>query len=126
MKTDEKVKKIFEANKALRTLYVFPDDGNIFSNRNFAINHQRTIGKIMKVVNREDLAGEAQPETIGSTSLLEDQLLSIDLQNPEGPMYNVYKQLRDGLGIKTSDNKMATIVAALAEEQKKLKNQKPE
>lgn len=123
---------IFAANKALRVLYYFPD-GNIFSDKVFALNHQRACKLDMAIANREDLAKmpdkpkakvEKAKKSNGDVITLSDQLAKLDLQNPEGPLYNVYKQLRDGLGIKTSDNKMATIVAALAEEQKKLKSQK--
>lgn len=146
-RTEQKIRKIFAANKALRVLFYFPD-GNIFSDKVFALNHQRACKRNMVIANREDFtkpaskpigklksgkqkkstpAKAAKPEKSKNEVLtLRDQLAGLDLENPEGPMYNTYKQLRDGLGIVTIDNKMATIVAALAEEQKKLKSQKPE
>lgn len=134
-KIDNKIRSIFAANKALRVLYAFPD-GNIFSDKGFALNHQRACKADLMVVNREDLV-ERTPKKLakavsetkgkkGNAITLQDQLMALDLENPDGPMYNVYKQLRDGLGIKTADNKMVTIVAALADEQKKLKTKKPE
>lgn len=128
-KIDKKIRSIFAANKALRVLYAFPD-GNIFSDKGFALNHQRACKANIKVVNREDLlelssAIKTKDKEV-DTLTLQHQLLALDLAKPEGPMYNVYKQLRDGLGIKTADNKMVTIVAALADEQKKLKTKKPE
>lgn len=138
-KIEQKLRKIFDANKSLKVLYCFPD-GNIFSDKNFALNHQRACKKDMELVHREDLpkvAEEKPKESVkkpkvadkkpkADTLSLRGQLASLDLEKPEGPMYKVYKDIRDGLGIKTADNKMATIVAALADEQKKLKSQKPE
>lgn len=133
--TNQKLQRIFQANRTLKVLYVFPD-GNIFSNLNYAQNHQRSCKHNMVVVKRDDLAliseqpeekAPEQPdkskEQEGEALTLNDQLLSIDLSKPKG-MYSVLKPLHDGLGLKSPDAKLVTIAATLLSEQNRLKSLK--
>ena len=127
----EQVKSLFKSSGAHKTLYAF-DDGNIFSDINFAKNHQRTCRKDYTIFNREDFSYSEQDAKVTKTKTsskvaketkapkisISDQLKDTDLEKCEGKDYATLKQLRDGLGIKTKDNKFVTVLEAL----KKAKN----
>lgn len=131
----EQVKSLFKSNGAYKTLYAF-DDGNIFSDVNFAKNHQRTSKKDYSIFNREDFnysEPSAKPVKEKTSDKggkkdnapkisIKDQLKDIDLDKCEGKDYPILKALRDGLGIKTEDNKFPTIVEALKKAKAELNN----
>jgi hypothetical protein len=100
---ETQVNEIFAANKAVKELYVF-EDGNIFSNKNFALNHQRSVGEKFTTVTRSGSI---------SNNPLVAQLLSLDFNNPDGKLYKEYKALHDGLGLQSQNAKMPTLVEAL-------------
>lgn len=136
----DQVKNLFKSNGAYKVLYAF-GDGNIFSDINFAKNHQRACKKDFDIFNREDFSysepsagkpsrnkNSAKPEKNEKqkTVSIQDQLKEIDLEKCEGKDYPIVKQLRDGLGIKTEDNKFATIVEALKKAKLEMTNKPTE
>ena len=135
----EEVKNLFKANGAYKTLHAF-SDGNIFSDINFAKNHQRSCRKDYVTYHREDFnyseqeavntkkGGKVNPlnKVEPPKTSLEDQLKSIDLEKCEGKDYQTLKQLRDGLNIKTEDNKFPTILEALKKAKLEMTNKSTE
>ena len=120
-----KVASFFDKRKDVRVLYVF-DDGNMFTDKNFALNHQRQVKSKFEVCNREDFSGEitlakksgnSNPKVRVSakteTLTLKDQLKDIDLSNVEGKYYPTLRKLVEGLNLPVENKKLETLVAAI-------------
>lgn len=114
-----KVTDFFAKRKDVRVVFAF-DDGNLFTDKNFALNHQRQTKANFEVCNREDFPAEETPAKKekneakkASVFGLNDQLKELDLDKVEGKDYQVIKKLVEGLRLEVENYKFNTLLEAL-------------
>lgn len=114
-----KVTDFFAKRKDVRVVFAF-DDGNLFTDKNFALNHQRQTKAKFEVCNREDFPAEGTPakkeknETKKASVFgLNEQLKELDLDKVEGKDYQALKNLVVGLKLNVENQKFATLLEAL-------------
>lgn len=114
----EKAKKYFEGNPKAAAVFFTPDGQSFFDKAKAESHAQRFKDGKVTAITRGSLS---EPSSEDEKAAAQEQLLQLDL-TAEKPDYNTMRKLVEALGVKTADQKAATLVAALAEEKEKALN----